>query len=131
MWLSRALALTLIAGVVFGCRSSRFVPVDPDRPNRLDTCTGTITRIAPGQEAEVRLVIRLKPRREDAGLLGEGQVELPCVLLRAHADRFSKVLDRLRVGMAVEISGYPVVDRGEPTVRMLRPITSIDLYPDR
>jgi hypothetical protein len=131
MWLARVLALTLIAGVVVGCRSSRFMPADPERPNRLGTCTGTITRLAPGQEAEVRLVIHLRPRREDSRLLSAGQTELPCVVLRAHADRFQKVLDRLRVGMAVEISGYPVVERREPTVRMLRPVTSIDLYPDR
>jgi len=129
MRLPRVLAFTLLACALPGCRSSRFMPADPAKPDQLATCTGTITRIDAGQEAKVRLVIHLKPRPADAHLLGDGQAELPCVVLRAHDQGFGTLLDRLRVGMAVEISGYPVVERRKPDVRLLRPVTSIDTYP--
>lgn len=123
------LAALIVAITGSGCSTPRFTPADPAAPNTIPRCVGTIARVVHHPDAEVTTAIDLVPVASDRRLLAEGQTRLPCVVLTRHAHNFGRLPEGLTVGQRVEIAGYFVRDRnGE---HALRPVTSIDVHPDR
>lgn len=125
----RLLPVLIILAMLCGCSSrNRLAPADPDDPDKIEQCTGTVTNISHRPNGEV--VIHLQPRAEFADMLAPGQRELICEMYATSKDRFEGSLAKLKVGNDVAIYGYYVVDHRHGSRHKLRPITSIDIYPD-
>lgn len=121
------LVLQLALVVLASCSGRRWQPADPDHPNRISTVRGRLESV--DDAGAERVVLRIRPRDDVSSRILEGQSGLSCALVPpARREDFTGVLEQLRIGQEIEISGYLVRDT-EHHVLVLRPITAIDLFP--
>lgn len=120
----------IVAVVSAACQSpsGRWSSADAAASNRMRCCTGRITYL--GATVDGGRELRLLPRADSADLLAAGQSELICHVPASRLTRFVEILAKLSVGDDCQICGWFVRD-DTTNLHQLRPLTSIDPYPDR
>jgi len=110
-------------GVLVG----KWTPANPDDPNKMECCTGKITRMTLAGDGDISLYI--DPNDDCKDLLSAGNKNgLVCELPWSRRGRFKEILKGLEVCMKVEVCGWFVTDGGHGGQNELHPITSIDPY---
>jgi hypothetical protein len=115
-----ALLLSLTA-----CAGNPWRGVDPDRMTI--TVTGTITAIELPATGDARLDLEL--RAGDRYALAPGQEQLGCIVHPREREIMERILRRLVIGQAVEVSGYWTArDEAEGTRYYINDTTSVDPF---